>query len=173
MKSTNIEQFPEHIFFSLKNLKELRISSNRINKIPNEICELNNLELLELDNNEVSHLPEDFGLLKNLKIINLKRNNLKNLPDSFESLENLEIIDLRNNELQQLPESLFTLPNLKELYIDFFLKKGLPTEIQDSKKFEIKTTLLANYVPTSIRDYIGGKKMTPKEFQNLFKVIKF
>jgi Leucine-rich repeat (LRR) protein len=52
------------------NLKIIKLSSNKISFLPDEICEIKNLQELYVDKNCISKLPSDIGKIRNLKILN-------------------------------------------------------------------------------------------------------
>jgi Leucine-rich repeat (LRR) protein len=92
----------------LKNLRKLRLESNRLIALPVEIGALQNLQSLSCSINQLSDLPVELGLLENLKSLQLK-------PPEIGNLQNLESLELSQNQLTSLPGELSNLSNLKEL----------------------------------------------------------
>jgi hypothetical protein len=82
----------------LSNLKELYLSVNYIEIIPNNIRHLFHLEILSMDNNQLKVLPEVIGNLINLRVLSLNFNKIKTIPQSITGLTALKRIDLNYNE---------------------------------------------------------------------------
>ena len=81
----------------LKNLRYLRLSSNSINVLPEEIGLLSQLEELYLDENKLTTLPNSIINLKNLKILYLISNKIDTLPQSFKHIKKGLSIFLHGN----------------------------------------------------------------------------
>jgi leucine-rich repeat protein SHOC2 len=117
-----------HVFY-LRNLKQLHLSGNQIQDVPNDFSILNSsLIKLDLSFNLLTHLPvslcRSFGDLKSL---NLEANRIRDLSDKLRELNELEYLNLRQNRLVNLTYELcFSLKNLKELYLASNLLENLP-----------------------------------------------
>ncbi|MFZ2150625.1 MAG: hypothetical protein WAZ12_04670 [Candidatus Absconditicoccaceae bacterium] len=84
-----------------ENIKEINLSYNQLNTIPQSIFKFTNLEKLDLTYNNIKSIPNNIGILKNLKKLILTSNPLKNnLPIEIRglSLEYLEIDILNEND---------------------------------------------------------------------------
>ena len=111
LNGVGITNIPESIG-QLSNLILLSLIYNKIENLPNEICDLKKLQILSLSNNEITNLPQRIGVLVNLNWIDLNENPIENLPDSITNLKNLEKLNLMNtgikktdiNKLQQLEQ---------------------------------------------------------------------
>lgn len=80
LSDQNIREVPFCIF-TLKYLKELRFSYNKLNEIPSEIAKLKRLELLDLRYNFFKSFPNELEGCASLRIVNLPGNPLNiNLP---------------------------------------------------------------------------------------------
>jgi Leucine-rich repeat (LRR) protein len=74
---------------SLRALKELDVSENRLSVLPDELCLLASLESLDISENSIKLLPEDFGKLGALETLVCFKNVLTKLPDSIGNCEAL------------------------------------------------------------------------------------
>jgi Leucine-rich repeat (LRR) protein len=103
---------------SLSNLRQLRLSSNRLDAIPGSIGNLTNLRELNLRGNWFGHdIPTEIGNLSNLTTLDLRRNILINqIPSSLGNLSNLTSLLLGNNRLSgTIPTELGSLTSLTRL----------------------------------------------------------
>lgn len=73
------------------NLKELDLSCNEIEIIPEEIKTCKSLEILNLSDNKISIFPDLIIEIPQLKLLNLERNNIATIPNSIKALEYLTI----------------------------------------------------------------------------------
>jgi hypothetical protein len=141
IRDCELKQVPESIR-SLKNLKQLRLSGNKISIIPDWINEFKSLEALILMKNEIEH-PFDVSGLSNLLDLHVGFNKkLHSIPTGIEHLKMLQSIDCslcditsvenvvldckglvqfnvtRNKNLKDIPEQIVNLPNLLFLGLD-------------------------------------------------------
>ena len=101
----------------LKNLMELKLSSNSIKTIPKGIGDLASLRELDLSGNPLQALPESFGNLSKLETLDLSNTSLKTLPDSIGGLVSLQSLNLSNTPVQHLPSAIGQLESLKTLHL--------------------------------------------------------
>ena len=99
----------------LKNLKELKLSSNSIKTLPKGIGDLASLRELDLSGNPLQALPESFGNLSKLETLDLSNTLLKTLPDSIGGLVSLQSLDLSGSKVTELPDSIGELVSLQSL----------------------------------------------------------
>lgn len=88
--------------FSLKNLKLLDISNNKIGSdgqgyISEAIAEAHSLVELRASGNMIVNLPSSIGDLKNLEVIDLRDNRIVDLPDRFGCIAKLLKLNLDQN----------------------------------------------------------------------------
>ncbi|CAI9097402.1 OLC1v1033817C1 [Oldenlandia corymbosa var. corymbosa] len=105
--------------FNLKNLKQLDLSSNKIQgEIPLGLP-INVTDLNLSSNNLSQNIPYSLIYMKNLRHLNLSHNELSGiLGDFFTGLENLIEMDLSHNNITgDLPSSFASLTNLSKLYL--------------------------------------------------------
>lgn len=114
----------ESLLQNLTNLKELNLSYNEIQLIPDTITQLTNLENLDFSNNpHLKVLPINFGNLNKLKNLNLSFCSIEKIPNTFSELTELELLNLsknkiEENELKNICSLIKKFPNLKELYLN-------------------------------------------------------
>ena len=173
-----LENLPKEIG-QLKELENLLIVSNQLQRLPDEIVSLSRLRHLELTDSQVTELPENLGRLGALRVIILHKNQLQKLPDSFGQMNRLEIAEIDLNQIERLPEDLSGLTNLRvlglgdselsalpqsigeltameELYFGANQLSGLPDEIGNLERLET-LDLVRNQIRT-LPSTIGGLK---------------
>ena len=64
---------------------------------------------LKLDTNDLRELPEEIGKLHSLERLSLSNNFLSNLPDTLINLKNLKCLHLTNNIFEEIPECIYEL----------------------------------------------------------------
>ena len=112
----------------LKNLTELDLSGERIDKLPDSIGNLSNLQKLYLHETNIQELPDSIGNLSNLELLTLSNNNISKLPESIGKLKNLQILSLYGNPISKLPKFIGGLSNLQTVWIDS--KKQIPRRLR-------------------------------------------
>ncbi|KAG5574252.1 hypothetical protein H5410_054386 [Solanum commersonii] len=118
---------------SLSSLKELHLSGNNFEHLPQSISELGALQYLDLsDCKRLTQLPEDIGSLSSLEEFNLSGNNFEHLPQSISKLGALQYLDLSDcKRLIQLPEDIGSLSTLKRLHLSGNNFEHLPQSISE------------------------------------------
>jgi hypothetical protein len=119
---------PISFFRCAPSLKELRVKSDVINFLPDNIANiLPNLEILDLAGNDLpdKELPKIMKF-KNLKELNLACNELRNPPEEFwKFIETIEKVDLTSN-LMMIPMRVWFKQNIvtgnNDLYLNYFFK---------------------------------------------------
>ena len=110
-------------------LGTLKLTDNRLTKLPESIGQLTELLVLTLSGNQLTQLPESIGQLTKLETLELADNRLTKLPESIGQLTNLRTLHIANNQLTELPESLLQLKSLNALYLHGNDALGLPKEL--------------------------------------------
>lgn len=141
IRDCELERIPESIRL-LNNLKELRLSGNKITAIPVWINELKNLRILNVMKNLIEE-PFDVSGLTNLEDIHIGFNKkMHSLPTGLKNLKMLQSIDAslcditsigvevleckgliqlnvtRNKNLKDIPDKIVSLPSLLFLGLD-------------------------------------------------------
>nr|VZI46281.1 unnamed protein product [Spirometra erinaceieuropaei] len=124
----------------LTNLRQLKMSSCGLRKIPPVVFQLISLRLLDISRNSIDTMPAQsqsqrllyrFGSqLRGLKKLFLRANNLKDIDEQcFMNLGQLRELDLSENHIERLPAGIFNgLDNLRTLN----LAKNALVELPDS-----------------------------------------
>ncbi|XP_043992472.1 leucine-rich repeat-containing protein 18 isoform X2 [Gambusia affinis] len=101
----------------MRDLNELDLSRNQIQKLPEAIGTFTSLTKLDLHSNKLESLPESIGSLVGLTHLNLANNCLTTagLPSSLGFLCNLTSLNLGLNQIDALPSTLEQLAFLQEL----------------------------------------------------------
>ena len=134
-------EIPESIG-SLKSLKNLNLSRNKLKNIPESVGSLASLECLDLSHNELESVSKSIGLVKSLQFLNLSHNNIPYFPHFICSLYGLENLNLSHNKLQNVPESIGNLTLLKKLDLSQNNIQELPESIKNLK--QLKSLRLSN-----------------------------
>ena len=88
---------PEDTFKKFTKLKELNLSINKLEFLPDSICDLLNLKKLIVSLNLLKRLPENIGNLVNLEVLDVYNNKIEDLPDNIDNLKNLKTFEFNNN----------------------------------------------------------------------------
>ena len=116
----------EHVNFSNNEIKRIKfgqsakltsvkLSENRLNKIPRSIRKLNNLEVLELEYNRIRRIPRFLLKIENLRELNLNFNRIKLNEKAVKRLAKINTILLAGNDLHVLPENINELTGTRKL----------------------------------------------------------
>ena len=87
-------------------------------------CTFTALRDLDLTNNNIEELPESLGELTCLKALWLTSNKLKTLPNSVGNMKNLEELYANQNRLKKLPDSFGELWSLRYLTFEYVSYPG-------------------------------------------------
>lgn len=114
-----------------RNLEQLRLSQNKISRIPpGAFSKLENLLLLDLQHNRLSDFvlkPDTFQGLKSLMQLNLAHNTLKKMPPKVPTAIHQLFLD--SNEIETIPNGYFkAFPNLAFIHLNYnrLSDRGLP-----------------------------------------------
>ncbi|KAK6302733.1 hypothetical protein J4Q44_G00270880 [Coregonus suidteri] len=88
------------------NLTYMDISRNRMEAIPEWLCEIKKLEVLDISHNLVTELPARLLCSSSLRKLSAGHNHLQKLPERVER-PLLEVLDVQHNQLAELPCNLF------------------------------------------------------------------
>ena len=90
---------------SLKNIKILDLTGNRISAIPPVIAKMTGLSELYLGSNQIASVGRELNVLKQLRIANFGNNAIKRFDMTCRSLQ---ILNIEYNQLRDMPEQIFT-----------------------------------------------------------------
>ena len=141
-KKHNIEDLDteEKILSIILDIKELKIVSDEIDYLPNEIFKLTNLESFYIDCYSLAEFPKDIEKLINLKKLTIESSDIKTLPKEIFNLVNLETLNIECACLEEFPDGISNLTKLKTLnfiYCEELIElKEFPKEIFNLKNLE-------------------------------------
>jgi leucine-rich repeat protein SHOC2 len=163
-------------FYSLKNLKYLKLSENNI--LPgNDISSLSTLEYLELSDGTGNFNMESVMTLKKLKYLSLTDLGIKNIPNKIGDLTDLSELNISNNKINTIPVEIGKLQNLVILKVGQNELKKLPSEIGKLKKLEylsVPSTYISSLPETlydikNIKIIIGSKNFSTTTIKKIKK----
>lgn len=88
------------------NLSYMDISRNRMESVPDWLCEAKKLEVLDVSHNLITELPARLFCSNSVRKLSAGHNQLQRLPDRVER-PLLEVLDVQHNQLVELPCNLF------------------------------------------------------------------
>jgi Leucine-rich repeat (LRR) protein len=108
-----IETLPEE-FATLGNLKELNLSNNHLQEMPNILVMLTQLVKLDLSKNQLTTLPANTSQLSQLSKLDMSHNRFSTLPVVLPKLKRLVMLDLSDNsDLQSYDETMSLMESIK------------------------------------------------------------
>uniref|UniRef100_A0A671P9G2 Uncharacterized protein n=1 Tax=Sinocyclocheilus anshuiensis TaxID=1608454 RepID=A0A671P9G2_9TELE len=103
INQNNIKTIPENVFPSLEKLRFLKLSTNRLEKLPQDMNRCQHLNYLNLSNNCLRNLDPLVGL-SHLKELYVERNQLADLPDLLFQNSSLTLFKANGNPLRKPPQ---------------------------------------------------------------------
>ena len=116
--------------------KNLDLSKQGLETLPESIGQLTQLTTLLLSQNELTSLPESFGQLTQLRRLYISQNQLTSLPESIVHLTQLQGLIIWGNQLKELPRWIGKLTHLEYLDVSHNQLKILPTSISQLTQLE-------------------------------------
>ncbi|KAH0828086.1 hypothetical protein J3R83DRAFT_3743 [Lanmaoa asiatica] len=123
-------EIPLDFIQSCTTLRELRLSSMAMKKVPQSVRHSASLHRLDLSCNRIVDL-DDAGLdrIPELSILKLQNNRMEQLPWYFPRLRMLKTLNISNNKFSHLPSVICEMPALLDLDISFNMITELPEDI--------------------------------------------
>ncbi|XP_072452240.1 PH domain leucine-rich repeat-containing protein phosphatase 2 [Chiloscyllium punctatum] len=115
-------------------LVHLDLSRNKLESVPDWVCDAKKLELLDVSHNLIAELPLRLLCSLSLQKLFVGHNHLQSLPSHLEHTP-LEVFDVQHNQLSDLPELIFLKAlNLRCLNVSANNLESLPpsSDIEDS-----------------------------------------
>ena len=134
ISDTNLTEVPDDIS-QLKNLINLALHRNQIEKVGAFFNELPKMKFFDISFNKLSSLPETL-VLEPVHTLNLSNNKLTFLGE-MSSAVNLSILHIEHNELEGMPDGLENLPHLLEIHASNNSFKSLPDKFQRGKSINV------------------------------------
>lgn len=129
LSKCGIKRLDLKIFEELRHVKNLDLSQNQLQGLPEGFDMLTNLIGLDLRFNQLESLPQNFHKLSQLKRLFLCNNNFSKCPAAIFEITNLEQLFMGRNKLESVPTALDNLRQLGTLVLNDNLLKSLPPQI--------------------------------------------
>ncbi|KAG1739309.1 hypothetical protein EDB19DRAFT_1711525 [Suillus lakei] len=123
-------EIPLDFIQSCTTLRDLKLSSMAMKKVPQSVRHSTSLHRLDLSCNRIVDL-DDAGLdrIPELSSLKLQNNRIEQLPWYFPRLKFLNFLNISNNKFVNVPSVICQLPCLVELDVSFNMITELPEEI--------------------------------------------
>ncbi|CAG8619504.1 9211_t:CDS:10, partial [Funneliformis caledonium] len=135
IRSLNVSQnlmldLPTDFIQSCHQLKELHLSQNELERVPQSVRQSQMLSSLNLSSNRLRDLEHaQLDSLTELTNFQVDNNVLTSLPESFVNFHHLNILNVSNNSFIEFPPAICNIISLSELDISFNNIKSVPLEI--------------------------------------------
>lgn len=119
--NSSVKSIQQEAFKNLVNLKTIFLDHNRLEKIPPKVfMSLKYLKVISLSDNKLADIENVFNRLKSIELINLSKNFITSITiETFIYSPKLQKLDLSLNRIQQIHEAaFFTNHYLDELQIN-------------------------------------------------------
>jgi adenylate cyclase len=149
-------EIPLDFIQSCVTLRDLRLSSMAMKKVPQSVRYSASLHRLDLSCNRIMDL-DDAGLdcIPELSNLRLQNNRIDQLPWYFPRLKFLKFLNISNNKFVHVPDVICQMPSLVELDMSFNTITELPKEIG-------RLTALEHLI------FVGNQvTKLPEEYRNL------
>jgi len=132
-----LEKFPPELTKVVGNLRNLRLSGNKIRSLPENIGAFKMLRTLDMTKNQLEGIPQDIGNLSKLENLNLSFNLIRAVPSTLKGLKNLKEVYLSNNKLSTFPTCLVGLKQLNLVDLSANSITSLPAGIDKLEATEL------------------------------------
>lgn len=129
LSDNKIRRMP-HVLTRLRGLSHLDLAGNYLTDLPSGFAILaDSLTNLKLGSNLLQQIPDELLLLQNLKILDWENNRLRSLPDSIQRWRKLEVLSVSDNWISSMPDALCDMSSLSTLSVRNNLLSKLPQKI--------------------------------------------
>ncbi|CAH1762121.1 15066_t:CDS:10, partial [Entrophospora sp. SA101] len=178
IRSLNVSQnlmldLPTDFIQSCTQLRELHLSSNDLERIPQSVRQSELLSSLNINSNKLKDL--DHAKLDKIKgILNLQveNNMLQSLPEYFERFTTLNFLNIANNSFTEFPLVICKITTLSKLDVSFNKISSIPDEIGQLvhlKRLFMIGNQLADSLPNSFKNLTSLRELDIRKnkIQNL------
>lgn len=139
LNQNNLKIIPEDVFPFWEKLQFLKLSTNRIGKLPPDIIKCQNLSYLNLSNNCLTDLEPLVGLF-HIKELYAERNQLAELPYLLFQSKSLTQFKVNGNPLKQPPEEVCA-GGLKDIQNYFSMLESNSPSVRSVKTMFLGTSM--------------------------------
>ena len=138
IRFSKLMNLTENVFEDLKNLTDVDLQANDLEKVPENFFRNSNLVNINLGTNRIKTFEvHTFDELANLRLLNISQNELRDLlPQTFDGLYSLEWLAMNGNFLESLPDGIFkNMSGLEIIYLsdNNFTGEALPKDLFKDK----------------------------------------
>lgn len=133
LSSNNISEIPE-CDPTMTNLTFLKLSSNKLMKLPKFINSFSRLMTLDISSNPISEINLE-GLNK-LSLLHIQGCKFAEFPKSVLGLFELNVLDISDNDIAEIPEEIGNLKDLHYFYLRNTKIREWPKTMSELKKIE-------------------------------------
>lgn len=134
LSNQSLDKIPSQIR-RFKNIENLNLSNNNIVKINSTIYNSKTIETLDLSNNKIAVIPYKMESMHRLKKLNLMNNKIDTIYGTFSALRYLKYCNLSGNNLSGLPKNM-NLRYLENFYLDNNNFTEIPAAITRLRKLK-------------------------------------
>lgn len=135
LTSRSLAKLPED--FHPPTLKDLSFFSCKFSVIPKAVFNCRSLVNLWISGTNIKIIPEEIKELVNLEVIKLNNNKINAIHENIRLLTKLTMLDVGCNQLKEIPMAFFELPNLSILKMHVNYLEEIPKEVIHLEKLQI------------------------------------
>ncbi|XP_077994305.1 uncharacterized protein LOC144448030 [Glandiceps talaboti] len=118
LSSNKLQGIPSTLW-TLQQLTNLDVSENELSTISPDIGQHTKLETLDLSENQLKEIPSTLWTLRQLSDLSMSSNKLSTISPDIGQLTKLKTLDLSGNQLKEIPSTLWTLQQLTKLNMSY------------------------------------------------------
>ncbi|KAK7503510.1 hypothetical protein BaRGS_00005049 [Batillaria attramentaria] len=129
LANNDISSIPGSVFTALRNLKDLDLSMNKLESLPDEISHCTKMTSISLISNRLSSLPDSLARCQEMNRIEISKNHFTKFPQVLTKLVKLRRLYAQNLQLTKLPDDIGNLQELRKLYLNGNCFTSLPPSL--------------------------------------------
>jgi hypothetical protein len=160
IKGNSVAELPAALT-TLRKLKQLDCSSNRLKRFPDSLGGLP-LQRLDASFNQIDSLDLSSGGFASLQVFDMDHNLLRSLPESIGGLKQLHSASFASNTLTAIPATVSMLSNLTTMNLDSNQLTTLPNSIIGLSKLKIDVSgNMICSLETAVSKWLDTCHLTP------------
>ncbi|CAD6194403.1 unnamed protein product [Caenorhabditis auriculariae] len=142
LKDSALRKFPQEIEQFSNVLRNLDLSDNYVDELPQWIGKFTQLKQFNMSRNLLDAITDEIGTLDKLETFIVQNNKLLSTPKSLANCVSLKTVDFSNNWLTEFPLGLcsFSLTNLETVNLSGNRIEQIPNEIEEFKAITLSLT---------------------------------